>query len=259
MDMVHDISIYMVCFVMAGGFLAGFVDSIAGGGGLISLPVLMATGIPPHLAVGTNKFSATFGAIMSAWQFVHAGKVDMHLMKRLIPFTWVGAVFGCICMLHVSAKWLQPIIILTLIMTAVFVFTQRNLGNTNTYTGETKKSLLQSMAVALTIGFYDGFIGPGTGTFLIVAFAMIGFDFITAAGNAKILNLVSNITAFIILVYNGKILYIYGVTMAVCIFAGAYFGSRMAIHRGVGFVRVIMLTVTVILIGKLSLTYIGIM
>ena len=242
MEIFNDISIYMLVFVMAGGFLAGFVDSIAGGGGLISLPVLMTTGIPPHLAVGTNKFSATFGAVMSAWQFVRAGKVDMHLMKRVIPFTFIGAVIGCVCMLHMSAKWLQPIIILAL----------------NTYKGETKKSLLQSMAAALAIGFYDGFIGPGTGTFLIVAFAMIGFDFIIAAGNAKILNLVSNITAFVLLVYSGKILYVYGVAMAVCIFSGAYFGSRMAIHRGTGFVRGIMLTVTILLIGKLALTYAGI-
>ncbi len=258
MEIFNDISIYMLVFVMAGGFLAGFVDSIAGGGGLISLPVLMTTGIPLHLAVGTNKFSATFGAVMSAWQFVRAGKVDMHLMKRVIPFTFIGAVMGCVCMLHMSAEWLQPIIILALIATAVFVFTQRNLGSTNTYKGETKKSLLQSMAAALAIGFYDGFIGPGTGTFLIVAFAMIGFDFIIAAGNAKILNLVSNITAFVLLVYSGKILYVYGVAMAVCIFSGAYFGSRMAIHRGTGFVRGIMMTVTILLIGKLTLTYAGI-
>ena len=88
---------------------------------------------------------------------------------------------------------------------------------------------------------------------------MIGFDFIIAAGNAKILNLVSNLTAFVLLVYSGKILYVYGIAMAVCIFIGAYFGSRMAIHRGTGFVRHIMLAVTVMLIGKLALTYAGIL
>ncbi len=259
MEILQDISIYMLLFIMAGGFLAGFVDSIAGGGGLISLPVLMATGMPPHLAVGTNKFATTFGAIMSAWQFLRAGKVDRHLIKHLIPFTFIGAVIGCMCMIHISANWLQPIVIFALVVAALIVFTQRKLGSTTTYPGETKKTVLQSIAVAFCIGIYDGFIGPGTGTFLIIAFAMIGFDFIIAAGNAKILNLVSNLTAFVLLVYSGKILYVYGIAMAVCIFIGAYFGSRMAIHRGTGFVRHIMLAVTVMLIGKLALTYAGIL
>lgn len=259
MEALQDISIYILVCIMAGGFFAGFVDSIAGGGGLISLPVLLATGMPPHLAVGTNKFAATFGAVMSAWQFLRAGKVDRHLIKHLIPFTFIGAVIGCIFMLHLSADWLQPIIILALIIAAVVVFTQRRLGSTTTYPGETKKTLWQSIAVAFCIGIYDGFIGPGTGTFLIITFAMIGFDFIIAAGNAKILNLISNVTAFILLVYSEKILYAYGIAMAVCIFLGAYFGSRMAIHRGTGFIRRIMLVVTIVLIGKLALTYAGIL
>ena len=149
MEILQDISIYMLLFIMAGGFLAGFVDSIAGGGGLISLPVLMATGMPPHLAVGTNKFATTFGAIMSAWQFLRAGKVDRHLIKHLIPFTFIGAVIGCMCMIHISANWLQPIVIFALVVAALIVFTQRKLGSPTTYPGETKQTVLQSIAVAL--------------------------------------------------------------------------------------------------------------
>lgn len=244
---------------MGGGFLAGFIDSIAGGGGLISLPVLMATGMPPHFAIGTNKFAATFGAVMSAWQFWRAGKVDKHLMKRILPFSFAGAVIGCILMLCLSAQWLQPIIIASLIGSALFVFSRRHLGSNNTYAGETKKAVLQATATAFFIGLYDGFIGPGTGTFLIVIFAMIGFDFVIAAGNAKVLNLMSNLTSFILLVYWGKVLYVYGIAMAVCILIGAFFGSRMAIRRGSGFVRLIMLTVTAVLIGKLILDYLGIL
>lgn len=204
------LSASLLIFIMAGGFLAGFVDSIAGGGGLISLPVLLAAGLPPHLAIGTNKFSATFGAVMSAWQFWRAGKVDMSLLKRILPGTFIGAILGCLVM-------------------------------------------------ASAIGFYDGFIGPGTGTFLIVGFAALGFDFVTAAGNAKILNLMSNVTSFVLLIWWGQILYVYGIAMALCIFAGAFFGSRLAIRRGTGFVRLVMLAVTVVLIGKLGLSYFGIM
>ena len=98
------LSASLLLFIMAGGFLAGFVDSIAGGGGLISLPVLLAAGLPPHLAIGTNKFSATFGAVMSAWQFWRAGKVDMGLLKRILPGTFVGAVLGCLVMLYLPSE-----------------------------------------------------------------------------------------------------------------------------------------------------------
>lgn len=259
MGITDGVSSGILLFIMAGGFLAGFIDSIAGGGGLISLPVLMAAGLPPHMAVGTNKFSATFGAIMSAWQFVKAGKVDGHLMKRLVPLTFIGAIIGCAVMVSISAHWLQPIIIASLIGTAVFIFSQRKLGCQTTYHGETRRNLVLSVTAALFIGFYDGFIGPGTGTFYIVFFAMIGFDFVIAAGNAKILNLVSNITSFVLVIYWDKIIYVYGITMAVCIFCGAYFGSRLAIRKGSAFIRVIMLTVTTLLIGKLALSYVGIL
>ena len=226
------LSASLLLFIMAGGFLAGFVDSIAGGGGLISLPVLLAAGLPPHLAIGTNKFSATFGAVMSAWQFWRAGKVDMSLLKRILPGTFIGAILGCLVMLHLKSEWLQPIIIIALIAAAVFVFSQRQLGAASTYSGNTRKNVLAALVMASAIGFYDGFIGPGTGTFLIVGFAALGFDFVTAAGNAKILNLMSNVTSFVLLIWWGQILYVYGIAMALCIFAGAFFGSRLAIRRG---------------------------
>lgn len=229
------LSASLLLFIMAGGFLAGFVDSIAGGGGLISLPVLLAAGLPPHLAIGTNKFSATFGAVMSAWQFWRAGKVDMSLLKRILPGTFIGAILGCLVMLHLKSEWLQPIIIIALIAAAVFVFSQRQLGAASTYSGNTRKNVLAALTMAL------------------------GFDFVTAAGNAKILNLMSNVTSFVLLIWWGQILYVYGIAMALCIFAGAFFGSRLAIRRGTGFVRLVMLAVTVVLIGKLGLSYFGIM
>lgn len=142
------LSASLLLFIMAGGFLAGFVDSIAGGGGLISLPVLLAAGLPPHLAIGTNKFSATFGAVMSAWQFWRAGKVDMSLLKRILPGTFIGAILGCLVMLHLKSEWLQPIIIIALIAAAVFVFSQRQLGAASTYSGNTRKNVLAALVMA---------------------------------------------------------------------------------------------------------------
>ena len=221
---------------LCGGFLSGFIDSIAGGGGLISLPVFLAMGMPPHYAIGTNKFAATFGSGISTVQFMRAGKVDGGLMKKLVPFTFIGAVLGCLLMLHMSVAMLQPLVIAALVAVAIFVFSRRDLGSVSTYTGETKKKLIQGAAFA---------------------FAMLGFDFVVAAGNAKVLNFVSNLTAFCLFIYSGKVLYAYGLTMALGIFIGAFFGSRMAIRRGSGFVRLIMMTVTTLLIGKLILQYFG--
>jgi uncharacterized membrane protein YfcA len=201
----------------------------------------------------------TFGAVMSAWQFWRAGKVDMSLLKRILPGTFVGAVLGCLVMLYLPSEWLQPIIIVALMAAAAFVFSQRQLGAVSTYSGNTRGNVLAALTMALAIGFYDGFIGPGTGTFLIVGFTALGFDFVTAAGNAKVLNLMSNVTSFVLLIWWGQILYVYGIAMALCIFTGAFFGSRLAIRRGTGFVRLVMLAVTIVLIGKLGLSYFGIM
>lgn len=255
---VTQLSLPVMAFIMAGGFVAGFVDSIAGGGGLISLPVLLAAGLPPHVAIGTNKFSATFGAVMSAWQFWRAKKTDASLLMKAVPFTIIGAAAGSYMMMSIPSRWLQPIIIVALIGTAVFVTWQRTLGAVNTYAGETRENVCKAMLFALVIGFYDGFMGPGTGTFLIVCFAMLGFDFVIAAGNAKILNLASNVVSFVLFLYWGQILYAYGIAMAVCVFCGAFFGSRLAIAKGSGFVRYILLSVTGILIIKLLLDYIRI-
>ena len=251
----HIGNIHYVIYVIIGGFFAGFVDAIAGGGGLISLPVILATGMSPHLAIGTNKFSATFGALMSAGQFIRARKVDLHLLPYLIPFTLVGAIIGCVFMLHLSSKWLNPIIILTLLGTAAFVFFKPQLGVQVTAHEIKGRSLYKAMGISFLLGLYDGFIGPGTGTFLIVFFALLGYEFIFAAGNAKVLNLVSNLTSFIIFIALGNVYYIYGISMAISLFLGAFLGARLAIHKGNHFIRYVMLIVTCILICKLILQY----
>ena len=253
------ISIYILIFVMGGGFLAGFVDAIAGGGGLISLPVLLATGMPPHLAIGTNKFSATFGAVMSAWQFWRAGKVDVHLMKRTLPCTFVGAVLGCACMLHLSAQWLQPIIIAAWWRRFSCFQPGKLYGSGQYVSGRDEEEPGLSHGRSRRYRILRRFHRSRHGNLSHRGLCFPGFDFIIAAGNAKVLNLMSNLTSFVLLVYWGKILYIYGAAMAVCLFAGAYFGSRLAIRRGTAFVRAIMLVVTTVLIVKLALDYAGLL
>ena len=254
-----DISLLTLIFIVVGGLLSGFVDSIAGGGGLISLPVLLTAGLPVHYALGTNKFAASFGSVMSAFQFMRANKVDFHLVKKLLPFTFLGSAAGAALMIHMSSALLQPIIIFALVAVAIFVIVKGDWGTTSTYNGETRRTLYMWFATAFIIGAYDGFVGPGTGTFLIIAFVMTGFDFVLAAGNAKMLNMMSNLTAFCLMIYWGNVLYLYGIALAISIFTGAYFGSRLAIKRGSRFVRIVLIVVTVSLIGKLLLNYLGVL
>lgn len=239
-----------------GGIFTGFVDSIAGGGGLISLPMLLALGLPPHIAVGTNKFAAAFGNMTSAWQFVKAGKIDVHLLRYMAPFALAGSVCGSSVMIYLPPQVLEPLLLGVLILTAVFVFVKRDLGSTQAASSG-RHAVRKACAAAFAAGIYDGFAGPGAGTFMVVAFAMLGFDLVVAAGNAKLLAIVTNITSLILIIYWQKIWYVYAVVLAVSLMIGAYFGSRMAIRRGTGFIRVIMLAVTVVLIAKLLINYVS--
>lgn len=245
----------LVCII--GGILVGFVDSIAGGGGLISLPLLMAIGLPPHLAIGTNKFAATFGNAVSAIQFTKAGKIDLKLVKYMIPFGLLGAFCGCSLMVYLPEKILEPMLLLVLMATAALVIIKRDLGTKTVVCQPGKKRLIKAIIAAFLVGAYDGFAGPGAGTFMVVSFAMLGFDFVTAAGNAKVMAVVMNTTGLILLIYWQKILYVYAIALAISLMTGAYFGSRAAIRRGAGFIRIVMLTVTVLLIIKVVINYVN--
>lgn len=245
----------LLCIV--GGIFIGFIDSIAGGGGLISLPMLMAVGMPPHLAIGTNKFAATFGNLTSAVQFTKAGKTDLKLVKYMIPFGLLGALCGCSVMVYLPEKILEPLLLLVLIAAAALVVIKRDLGTKAVPCQPGKKRLVKAIVAAFLVGIYDGFAGPGAGTFMVVAFAMLGFDFVIAAGNAKVMAVVMNTTGLLLLIYWQKIVYVYVIVLAISLMVGAYFGSRTAIRRGVGFIRMVMLSVTALLIVKLVINYVS--
>jgi uncharacterized membrane protein YfcA len=248
-------SILVIIFIMCGGFSAGFIDSIAGGGGLISLPVLLIAGLPPHYALGTNKFSASFGAVMSAYQFFRAGKVDVHLVRKLLPFTFLGSACGVALVMHLSPAMLKPLVIAALAVVAIFVIVKKDWGSISTYGGETKKVQYIWFLSALGLGFYDGFLGPGTGTFLIIGFVMTGFDFVLASGNAKVLNMMSNLTAFCLFIWLKQVIFVYGIAMAASFLLGSYLGARLAIRKGSRFVRIVFIVITFAVIGKLAVDY----
>ncbi|MGL5717503.1 MAG: sulfite exporter TauE/SafE family protein [Paraclostridium sp.] len=233
-------------FICIGGFLAAFVDSIAGGGGLISMPVLLVAGLPAHLALGTNKFAGACGCFSSAYKYFKSGKTNVDLLKKLIPFTILGCILGVKCVLSISNTVLNMLVFIMILIVAIYTYTKKDLGNEDKFEQLTTKNIRLGMIMAFALGFYDGFFGPGTGTFL--AFALIkiyGFDFLHASANTKILNFTSNFTALILFMFNGQILYKVAIWYALSMILGGYIGAKVAIKKGPSLIKPIFLIMAI--------------
>ena len=233
-------------------FLAGFVDAVAGGGGVISLPAYLFAGLPVHIAAGTNKLSAGFGTIIAATKYLKDGKVKM----RIAVFAAIGAIGGSVIgtnlALFISEGLLKGLMLVAIPLVAIFLVMQKDLGQeaTEKEISILKQSIL-SVGIGLVIGCYDGLIGPGTGTFLILAFsALLGLELVTASGCAKVSNLASNITSMIIYALNGKVLIWLALPAAACAMLGGYAGAHFAIKGGAKNVRYVMFIVLALLFGK---------
>lgn len=234
------------------GFLAAAVDAIAGGGGLISLPALLLVGIPPHFALGTNKFASTAGSLNSSLTFARSGKIYMSLVKWQIPFTLVGAALGVFSVLHVSSDFLNKVVPALILLVGLYTLFHKNLGLDNHFQGLTHRNLASGFLFAFALGFYDGFFGPGAGSFLIFLFiALYGFDFVTSSANAKVLNFVSNLVSLVLFAWNGKILYAYGIPMAIFMLLGSQVGTKLAIRKGASLVKPIFITMSLLVAAKL--------
>ncbi len=245
----------MVLLLLAAGFASGFIDALVGGGGLISLPAFLIVGLSPGLALGTNKFSATCGIIMSSFTFYRSGKVDKELLKRIMPASFAASAFGAYVVMQIPPLYLKPIIVVLLAAVLLFVVFKKDWGSVEAPRERTFKQLVLAFLFAAAMGLYDGFIGPGTGTFLIFGLIFMGFNFVNAAGNAKCMNMASNIGGLLIFMLYGNVDYIYGGLMAVSTFIGAYFGAKLAILKGSQFVRWVFIVMTSVMIGKLIWDY----
>lgn len=243
---------FVIIFLCIGGFIAAFVDSIAGGGGLISMPVLMAIGVPIHLAIGTNKFAASAGCISSAYRYAKSGKTNNELLKKLVPFTIIGSILGVKCVLSIKENILNVLVVLMILIVAIYTFVSKNLGQEDRFEGINKKNLRLGMLMAFIMGFYDGFFGPGTGTFLAFGFIKIyGYDFLHASANTKILNLTSNVTSLLLFMINGQVYYKIAVLFALVMIIGAYVGAKVAIKNGSKMIKPIFLVMALFMVTKL--------
>lgn len=234
-------------------FLAGLIDSIAGGGGLISLPAFMIAGVPPHMALGTNKLSSTMGTTVSTIRYGRNGFIRGKLAVTASASALIGSPIGANLSLLVSEKVIRNMMIVILPIVAYYVLRNKNMGE-----GEDIDTLPESQVLviaviaAFVIGIYDGFYGPGTGTFLILILtgvAKMGIK--KASGLTKVINLSSNIAALVTFVINGKVMYSLGFAAAAFCIMGHYLGSGMVVHNGQKIVRPIVLVVLAILFLKI--------
>lgn len=245
-----------IIFLCVLGFFAAFVDSIAGGGGLISVPAFMFV-LPPasiSYALGTNKFAATTASFTSSIGFFKSGKVNLKLLKYLIPFTLIGAVLGVNTVLSINQKYLYTIVLVLIIFIGIYTLFSKSMGSQNNFTQLTKLNIFYGMVLALLLGFYDGFLGPGTGSFLIFGLIQVyGFDFVTASANSKILNFASNITSLILFAFSHRIEYFYGVPVAICMIFGAHFGTKFALKKGIKIIKPIFIIMSLAVAVKMLL------
>ena len=251
-------SIWVVLLICVGVFLAGFMDSIAGGGGLISLPAYLIAGLPAHLALGTNKLSSCIGTAVSTSRFIKNGCVDWVLALPTIPLSMLGAHFGTKLQLMVDERYLKYLLLVILPVVAFIVLRQKNLpevrGDMQLWT---RRAIIWGSA--LIIGVYDGFYGPGTGTFLLLIFCKLAkLDIRTASGNVKVANLMSNFGSLLTALMAGKVLVPIGLIAAVFSIAGHYIGSGLSIKNGSKVVRPVILFVLALLAVEVILELLGI-
>ena len=250
--MIEKISLINIVFLCLAGFFAAMVDSIAGGGGIISLPAYLLAGVPPHIALGTNKFSSTAGSFTSSLKFIKSGKVNFSIIKYLIPFTLLGSALGVNTVLKLDQKYLSTLVLVLIVFVGFYTLFSKNIGVNDNPEPKTYSRLFIGILLAFSLGFYDGFFGPGTGSFLIFGMIHIfGFSFIKASGNAKVLNFVSNISALIMFAFKGQIYYLVGLPVAICMIAGAQVGTHLALRNGAKLIKPIFVTMSLAVAVKL--------
>ena len=239
-------------------FLAGLVDAIVGGGGLIQLPALfiflpreLAASVP--LVFGTNKLSSMCGTSVAVFQYARRVKIPWASVLPAAVAAFILSAAGARVLQLVRSDFLKPLTLVLLVAVAIYTYSRKNFGHLHAPKFMANHERLLAIAVGVVIGFYDGFFGPGTGSFLIFIFiGMFGFDFLTASAGAKVINLATNLAAVLTFAAHGYVRFDYALPMGACNLAGALLGTRLALWQGNRFVRVIFLSVVVLMIAKFA-------
>jgi hypothetical protein len=241
-----------LALLVVAALAAGVVDAIAGGGGLITLPALLAAGVPPQLALGTNKGQSVFGSAAALVRFARAGLVDRTRARIAFPAGLAGSLAGALAVTAIPPARLRPVVLALLVLAGVVVGLRRGPPRVEARVPP-RLAPLATAVIALVIGAYDGFFGPGTGTFLIVAFAsLLGDGLRRASAEAKVVNFASNLAAVVLFASRGLVLWQVALPMAAAQAAGGALGAHLAVRRGDLLVRRVVLLVVLALVAKLA-------
>ena len=245
-----ELTLKIILILFFTGLFAGFIDSVAGGGGLITLPVFLAIGLPPQSSLGTNKLQGTFGSFSSSLNFILKKQVNLKTLKTGIFFTVIGASIGTIVIQLIKSEFLIKIIPILLIVIFIYTLLSKNISD------EDKKGKISDklyfIIFGLLIGAYDGFFGPGTGSFWTASCIFFtGAGMIKATGITKVMNFTSNIVSLTLFIIGGNVIFKLGLIMGVGQLIGAKIGSSMAMKKGTKFIRPLFLTVVFLTIVKL--------
>lgn len=240
---------YIIIILCLASFFAGFVDAIVGGGGLIQTPITMI--MLPNLAVanviGTLKIPAFSGTSFAAYQYLKKVTMNWRLLIIMALVSFAFAYLGSNLLTVVSSSFMKPVLFVVLIGIAIYTFRKKDFGQHKDKQLSINKQLVYAIIISMLIGFYDGFIGPGTGSFLVLAFvSVLGFDFLHASANAKMVNLATNFGSICLFVSKGKIIWAIAIPMAFCNALGGFIGSKLAIKKGNAFIRIFFLVVVII-------------
>lgn len=243
---------FLTLLVLASlAFIAGFIDAVVGGGGLIQLPALLINfpKTPLPTLFGTNKIAALAGTSIAAYQYSKRIKYNYPLLAAAALASAIASFTGAKVVSYLDVNTLKPVILVILILIAVYTFAKKNLGAATSKNLSNNKKLLYGSLIGLIVGFYDGFFGPGTGSFLVLGFVVIlGFPFVEASAYSKVVNCVTNISALLVFIKNGNYLLELAILMAICNIIGNFIGTKLALKRGNGFVRVIFLIIVCLMI-----------
>ena len=229
-------------------FTAGFVDAIVGGGGLIQLPIalVLLPSFPVASVVGSLKIPSFSGTAFAAVQYIKKVKLQWNLLLLMMLLATISAYAGSSLLTVVHNDFMKPILLVVLSLVAVYTYTKKNFGQHISKELSNGRRIFYAIIISIIIGFYDGFIGPGTGSFLILAFITImGIDFLHSSANAKMVNLATNAGSIVLFLIKGTIIWSVAIPMAICNALGGIIGAKLAIHKGNKFIRIFFLIVVV--------------
>lgn len=227
-------------------FSAGFVDAIVGGGGLIQTPaaLILLPQFPVATVIGSLKIPSFTGTAFATVQYLRKVSINWRMAAVMCVIAFISAFTGSEVLTMVSNRYMKPVIFVVLIGVAIYTYTKKNFGQHTQKDHSSRREWLYAILISLCIGFYDGFIGPGAGSFLVLAFiTLLGFDFLHASANAKLINLATNLGSISLFLLKGIILWQIAIPMAICNGIGGIVGARLAIARGNRFIRIFFLLI----------------